>query len=500
MTRGKRRGEGGYAGGVAEQSWRRDRRGSRGTFSCVGALWSPRDSLRWRVRVPNGGALYSPAFIPLLLLFFHMPFTRLFTAQRGGAFNAETVGTFASPQLQNPVNASPSCVCNTTEPYPEWIAVAFRECVITQRDYFAFWVGLSSLAFWIFAQAPQFIKNCRLGSASGLSVFFLFQWMLGDSLNFVSSILTGQLGTVIYTSGLFVSMDIVLFVQYVALETRCFACSKAGSRRDASVNGNSPLSERLLRNAAADSGNDGFATGEGSPRRLYSIAIPLLFMVTLGFMATEEGARYPHPQLPHAAGPSSLRHRRLLASTNPGDLSIFSTAHAHAPPICDASSNSYKFLGTVLAWSSAGVYLLSRLPQLVKNVKRGSVEGLSPIMFFCAVMGNLTYAASIFIKGGDLASAAPVLTGSLGTLGFDFTILCQFLYYKGRAPRRGLHLKGSPTKDGDVPRGVHGIVDWQASPWLTPSKRMEARNETNHQNLHRKAISGQKIARRNSLD
>lgn len=141
-------------------------------------------------------------------------------------------------------------------------------------------------------------------------------------------------------------------------------------------------------------------------------------------------------------------------------------------PFCDApASTKYKFLGTVLAWASAGIYLCSRVPQIFKNIKRGSVEGLSPLMFFCAVMGNATYAASMFIKGGDLSGSAPFLTGSLGTLAFDFTILLQFLYYRGRKPRRARHLVGSPGNDAGVPRGLHNIVDWQASPWMSPDKR-----------------------------
>ena len=103
--------------------------------------------------------------------------------------------------------------------------------------------------------------------------------------------------------------------------------------------------------------------------------------------------------------------------------------------------------------------------QVVKNVRRGSVEGLSPLMFMCTVMGNLTYGFGIIIhvrmwlsygqcfdcrglgafsREGplsspaaqqcsvqasswlDITSALPWLVGSLGTLGFDATILIQF--------------------------------------------------------------------------
>lgn len=397
----------------------------------------------------------------------------------------------------------PSCVCNGTD-YPEWVAVAFRECVFTSRDYLSFWVGLSSLGFWIFAQGPQFYKNCKLQSASGLSIFFLFQWMLGDSLNLCGSVLTGQLGTVIYTSGLFVSMDIILFSQYVLLERPCCgpdvvspkgeamgeesgaagaaAGAGAGARAGAGAGRDmrDPVGESHAWVASpSDASLRGLQPGAGgAPQGVRSssmraVLFPMLVVAGLGggllgisSLAEEAAAGSPGAHLLRAdAARYSLAGRRHLTSfSDPASLV--------GVPLCDApASTKYKSLGNVLAWASAGIYLCSRVPQIFKNIKRGSVEGLSPLMFFCAVMGNATYAASMFIKGGDLAGSAPFLTGSLGTLAFDFTILLQFLYYRGRRPRRARHLVGSPGTDAGVPRGLHNIVDWQASPWMSPEKR-----------------------------
>ena len=131
--------------------------------------------------------------------------------------------------------------------------------------------------------------------------------------------------------------------------------------------------------------------------------------------------------------------------------------------------------------------------QIVKNTKRGSVEGLSPIMFFCAVMGNATYATSMFVKGGNLIASLPFLVGSLGTLGFDFTILCQFVYYSGKNPHRKKHLDGSEAERDSVPRGVHGIVDAFASPWSTPHEyhRVRATNAVGSAGSHFYATKSQ---------
>ena len=38
--------------------------------------------------------------------------------------------------------------------HSKWIYLYFGECVVNLRQYFAFFIGLSSIAFWICAQWP----------------------------------------------------------------------------------------------------------------------------------------------------------------------------------------------------------------------------------------------------------------------------------------------------------------------------------------------------------
>jgi hypothetical protein len=45
----------------------------------------------------------------------------------------------------------------------------------------------------------------------------------------------------------------------------------------------------------------------------------------------------------------------------------------------------------VLGWSSAILYMASRLPQIMKNWRQKSTDGLSPGMFICAVLGNVFF-------------------------------------------------------------------------------------------------------------
>lgn len=45
-------------------------------------------------------------------------------------------------------------------------------------------------------------------------------------------------------------------------------------------------------------------------------------------------------------------------------------------------------------------YLAARVPQILKNLRRGTTEGLSFFMFALLFMGSVTYVLSIFIRYG----------------------------------------------------------------------------------------------------
>jgi len=59
-------------------------------------------------------------------------------------------------------------------------------------------------------------------------------------------------------------------------------------------------------------------------------------------------------------------------------------------------------------------------------------------MFFCAVMGNLTYAGGVLIKAkgwSDIYGSLPWLVGSLGTVVFDFIIVVQCFVYRNKSDK-----------------------------------------------------------------
>jgi hypothetical protein len=89
-------------------------------------------------------------------------------------------------------------------------------------------------------------------------------------------------------------------------------------------------------------------------------------------------------------------------------------------------------IGRVLAWTCTALYLSSRIPQIYLNYTRKTCQGLAIVMFLCALVGNVTYAASVLVKSNDpqyLLGALPYLLGTMGTVMFDVTIFCQWFFY-----------------------------------------------------------------------
>lgn len=89
-------------------------------------------------------------------------------------------------------------------------------------------------------------------------------------------------------------------------------------------------------------------------------------------------------------------------------------------------------LGQVLGWLCAAFYLGSRVPQILLNFERKSVEGISFLFFLFACLGNLTYVVSILAAGNSmryLIINASWLVGSVGTLLLDMIIFIQFWVY-----------------------------------------------------------------------
>ncbi|XP_077248935.1 PQ-loop repeat family protein / transmembrane family protein isoform X2 [Tasmannia lanceolata] len=92
-------------------------------------------------------------------------------------------------------------------------------------------------------------------------------------------------------------------------------------------------------------------------------------------------------------------------------------------------------IGTFLGWAMAAIYMGGRLPQIFLNIRRGNVEGLNPLMFIFALIGNSTYLASILVSSLEwsrIRPNLPWLADAGGCIILDSFIVLQFIYFHYR--------------------------------------------------------------------
>jgi uncharacterized protein with PQ loop repeat len=157
-----------------------------------------------------------------------------------------------------------------------------------------------------------------------------------------------------------------------------------------------------------------------------------------------------------------------------------STINTNIPTLSATSATTSDFLSTtlgpLLSWISTFLYLISRLPQLLKNHRRGSTHGLSISLFIAAFFGNLFYSTSMLLNplawsdypahgangwaGAEgskrlewLTNAAPFFLGAAGVLVLDAAVAGQFWWF-GRQTAllegRAVEASSSSTADVDI--------------------------------------------------
>ncbi|KAG4114790.1 hypothetical protein ERO13_D12G066800v2 [Gossypium hirsutum] len=95
-------------------------------------------------------------------------------------------------------------------------------------------------------------------------------------------------------------------------------------------------------------------------------------------------------------------------------------------------SMSHSTFGQWLGWLMAAIYMGGRIPQIWLNIKRGSVEGLNPLMFIFALIANATYVASILVRTSEWENIKPNMPWLLDAaicVALDLVIILQYMYY-----------------------------------------------------------------------
>ena len=350
--------------------------------------------------------------------------------------------------------------CEPTSQFLTTISSVLHICLPTPLALLSSTLGTLSIVSWLFAQLPQIYKNYSLQSTAGLSAFFLVEWCLGDSANLIGAILTNQAGWKITIAGYYVFVDVILVVQYywytyikkwqLPLPWHAKKTDEDGGGRDlwsaaplseASSTQQLPSPRYILSSenkyqAAQDAQLDGPQSSSTPPR----------YNEKARGSRTTKTSRVTKSVAPLPSAKAILFTSMLCAVL----ANATSTPEISKPPIREPSTN--EIAGRVISWFSTLMYLASRLPQLIKNRRRKSTSGLSPLLFFAAFCGNLFYSSSLLTNpnawfdfppygGGGWAGpggndrwewvglAAPFWLGAAGVLALDGAMGVQFLMY-----------------------------------------------------------------------
>jgi len=260
---------------------------------------------------------------------------------------------------------------------------------------------------------PQVIENYKLRSAESLSFSFLVVWLTGDIANLIGCVVLDQLPFQIYLSIYFILVDTVLCLQWLWYVQ---------------------LGKGIPLPATAESDIKDLA----EPREPIHIAVPRSDTLS------ETSGLVPYS---HSASPSKW-YTLTPATKDKSSVALFAlfflalqtpsstlttTSSTFSVSSAPSSAEGTLWMGRFFAWLCTCLYLSSRIPQILKNYKRRSVQGLSIALFFFAACGNLSYTLSIFTNPHStrksLTEAIPYILGSAGTLLFDMTIYSQYVVY-----------------------------------------------------------------------
>ncbi|KAF2233348.1 hypothetical protein EV356DRAFT_426686, partial [Viridothelium virens] len=387
--------------------------------------------------------------------------------------------------------------CDPTNPFLRHFSAYFHTCIPTPLAFLSTALGTLSIASWLFAQLPQIYKNYKVGSTSGLSIFFLVEWCLGDMSNLLGAKFTDQATWQIIIAGYYVFVDVVLVGQWFWYEKLKHGKNGKIIWDDAqSIEQITILSSEkvwktpdygsITTNGAEKLGEITPSSSSSSPRprSIYrtqpsnsplAIATPKTFLFLSLLLALIQVHASPAPRaISPFAAPLSLS--LSLSSSSPHHPSTSPPPSTTTHTTTTTSSSPTVLAGTLLSWLSTLLYLGSRLPQLLKNLRRRSTAGLSPALFLAAFFGNLFYSSSLLSNpcawsdygayggggwvGGEgsaraewVGRALPFFLGAAGVLALDAAVGVQFLVY-GEGGRKA-------TEGGDDVLALERPSSWQ---------------------------------------
>lgn len=352
--------------------------------------------------------------------------------------------------------------CTPTSQYLIKFSSAFHSCVPTSLAFLSTALGVFSIISWLFAQMPQIYKNYQLKSASGLSIYFLGEWLLGDLSNLLGAILTRQAAWQVVVAGYYVFVDVGLVSQYIWYSHLKSSRKERFLGYGSETGGPDDGSREVLVGVSLsdESSTESTHTEDPKPdtKALNTPAKPRDIQgpprdISSSFSKEMDTMSSFNRTVKHQCIPSSGPSPRALLLVSMLCVVLTKASPLHAQIEVESSTmSSSELAGRIFSWCSTILYLGSRLPQIYKNATRRSTAGLSPTLFIAAFFGNLFYSTSLLTnplawksyppyglhgwvdsEGSDrttwVALAAPFWLGAAGVLALDATIGVQFLMF-----------------------------------------------------------------------
>lgn len=255
----------------------------------------------------------------------------------------------------------------------------------TLRTQLAGICGSTSLACWIVVLLPQLIEQWRLQSAEGIAIGFILVWLVGDITNLAGALWAGLRSNVVFLAVWFCFADGLIIASYVY-----YTYYKPPPLEE-----NDNETEPLLNRRGSDAVLQPIVENTSTESRWVRYGVPVVLVFAAGIVG-------------------------YFLSSDSGE------PPADDPPMPVGAE--------ILGYLSAALYLLARIPQIIRNTRRKSVEGLSLLFFIFSLLGNLTYAGYILLFSTEwdyVVKYMPWLIGSLGTIVEDLIIFAQFAAYNG---------------------------------------------------------------------
>ncbi|KAJ2595089.1 hypothetical protein GGF39_003964, partial [Coemansia sp. RSA 1721] len=256
------------------------------------------------------------------------------------------------------------------------------------------------------------LLNHKRKSCDGVSLAFYLMWSLGDLFNLAGALMEGLILTAILLPLYYILTDCVVLLQFYIYRNNhvcsCAVSTHAADEESALITANA---------CSVDDNND-------LHHRCDDSSCP---------------CQIHHNHESHSHGDQTTISSRstryiLLCLVAALLLATFAAHYYHVNKHWFDHIDKRRAAAQLLGYLSAAVYLGAYIPQLIRNYRTKSTEGLSLLMFILVIVANVTYCLSIltFHKPSReyIEKYASWLLGASGTIWLELGVLYQFHLYR----------------------------------------------------------------------